>query len=61
MIAEYLHTRLGVRIIRRLELQLSDSKLLKEFVQSTDEIAQGETVIGDYALDLMKFSEMRRV
>lgn len=61
MIAEYLHTRLSVRIIRRFELKLSDSKLFKEFVQSTDKITQGETVISDDAFDLMKFSEMRRV
>lgn len=61
MIAEYLHARLGVRIVRGLELEPSDAELLEELVQRANEIAQREPVIGDNALDLMELGEVRRV
>lgn len=61
MVAEYLHARLGVRIVRGLELEPGDAELLEELVQRANEIAQREPVIGDNALDLMELGEVRRV
>lgn len=61
MEAEYLHARFGVGIVCWLELKLIDAEFLEEFVERTDQIAESEIVIGDYAFDLMKLGEMRSI
>ncbi len=52
VVAEDLHTGLGVRIVGRLEAQLFDAQLAEELVQDADQVAQRQAVVGHDALDL---------
>jgi hypothetical protein len=54
---EYLHARLGVGVVGRLEAQLLDAELPEELVQHPDEITEGEAAVCNHALDLVEMKE----
>ena len=58
MKAEDLHTRLGVRIIRRFEAEFVDTHFGEEDLHEADEAAEGEAEVGDDAFDLVELSQV---
>ena len=61
MEGEYLHTRLRVRIVGRLEFELGHAKLAEELVEDADEVAQGQVAVGDDTFDLMELGQVSGV
>ena len=58
VVSEDLHRGFGVGVEGRLEAELLDANLLEEGFDGTDQVAQGEVVVGHEALDLMELAEM---
>ena len=58
MIAEDLHTRFRVGVVCWLEAESVDAHLGKKDFHEAYQSAEGETIICDYSLDLVKLGEM---
>ena len=61
MIAEDLHARFGVGIIRWFESEPIYAHFGEEDFHEADQTTERQTVISYYTLDLVEFSEMRSV
>jgi len=61
MIAEYLHARLRVRIIGRLEAHLRHTVFLEELFYVAHEMAEIQMIVCDQSLDLVELCEMSGV
>ena len=54
-----LETRLGVWVVSRLEAKVLDAHLGKEHLHESNQITQGDTVVGNHTFDLMKLGQVR--
>ncbi len=61
MVPKDLHRRFRVRVECRFETKLGDTNLFEKGFDGTDEVTEGEVVVCDEALYLMKFAQMRGV
>src|SRR5271155_4032030 len=61
MVAEDLQTRLGVRIIRRLKLEIFDPHLSEEDLHESNQSAECEPKVSNHAFDLVELGEMGMV
>ena len=61
MVAENLHTRLGVRVVSRLETQLVDAHLGEEDLHEANQTTESQTEVGDDTLDLVELSQVGSV
>ena len=58
MVAEDLHTGLGVRVVGGLELEVSDAHLVEENLHELHETTQGQAVVGDDTFYLVELGKM---
>mmetsp|Transcript_35805 Transcript_35805/g.78171 ORF Transcript_35805/g.78171 Transcript_35805/m.78171 type:complete len:403 (-) Transcript_35805:388-1596(-) len=61
MEAEDLHGGLCVGVVGGLEAQLGDADLPEELVEGADEVAEGEALVADDALNLVELRQVRAV